>query len=96
MPEVIDEKRNFYRIRLRPPSMFVDFRMLDIGKPGELEIVRGKTPEGHWVSQSILVEKTVARKVGKRTLEVRSHRIAKPLRILLKKNHVNVNVKVQK
>jgi len=48
---------DFYHILLRPKEDFVSFRTQDVGQPGHVERVAGKTVDGRWSTVKWLVGK---------------------------------------
>lgn len=56
---------DFYRIILRPKSLFVSFRVQDVGEKGGLERVAAKRKNGNWATHAWLVSKKDAHSKGK-------------------------------
>lgn len=54
----------FYHIEVRPKGSFSRFRTQDVGEPGGVERVAGRTPAGHWHTQKWLISKRDAHVEG--------------------------------
>lgn len=51
---------SFFHIEVRPAREFSSFRMQDVGRPGGVERLAGRRPNGSWDTQKWLIEKTQA------------------------------------
>ncbi|HSQ58371.1 MAG TPA: hypothetical protein VLM40_21805 [Gemmata sp.] len=56
----------YYRIQVRPKGEFVTFRTQDVGDRGHIQRLAGKRESGSWDTQTWLVSKDDAHKVGKK------------------------------
>lgn len=58
----------FYRVEVRPKSLFVKYRNQDVGEKGHLERIAGQRKNGNWATQCWLIEKKDTRVVNKKII----------------------------
>lgn len=58
----------FYRVEVRPKSLFVKYRNQDVGEKGHLERIAGQRKNGSWATQCWLIEKKDAEIVDKKII----------------------------